>query len=74
MGTTAELVKMAKSRGRPKTDRDDVTIRVSRPLASKLKMLAGDKGVTVSEVADELCASAIDKAYATLMRKLEGKS
>jgi hypothetical protein len=73
MGTTTERTKMAKSRGRPRSDRDDVTIRVSRPMASKLKVLAGDKGVSVAEIADELFGTVLDRAYVQLMRKLGGK-
>lgn len=64
---------MAKSRGRPKTDRDDVTIRVSRSVAGKLKLLAGSEGKTVGEVVDELLGPPLDKAYVQLMRKLEDK-
>lgn len=73
MSATAEIAKMAKARGRPKTDRNDVTIRVSRPMASKLKVLAGDKGVSVGEIADEIFGAVLDRAYAQLMRRLEGK-
>jgi hypothetical protein len=69
----AEQISMAKKRGRPKGDREDATVRLSRPMASKLKMLAGDRGVSVAEVADELCGPVIDRAYAQLMRKLEGR-
>lgn len=72
MRRTAELTTMARPRGRPKTDRDDVTIRVSRPMASKLKALSNAKGVTVAEVADELFGTVLDRAYAQYMRKLEG--
>jgi len=64
---------MAKSPGRPKSDRDDVTVRVSRPMASKLKVLAGDRGVSVAQIADELFGAVLDRAYVQLMRKLEGK-
>jgi hypothetical protein len=74
MTASAELREMAKSAGRPKSDRDDITIRVSRPLASKLKALANDKGVTVGEIADELFTAPLARAYAQLLRKLDEKS
>jgi hypothetical protein len=72
MSATAGL-KMPKSPGRPKGDRDDVTIRVSRALASKLKAIANDRGNTVAEVADELFATVLDRAYAQMLRRLEGE-
>jgi hypothetical protein len=71
MSVVSERDTMAKSKGRPRTDRDDVTIRVGRPLASKLRAIATDKGVTVGEIADELCAGAVDKAYAKMLRELD---
>jgi hypothetical protein len=73
MPATLERPKMAKSKGRPPTGRDDVTIRVSRPLASKLRALASDKGVTVGEIADDLLTDPLAKAYAQMLRKLDGK-
>jgi hypothetical protein len=62
---------MAKAIGRPKGDRDDSTIRVSRVLAAKLRAVATDRGMTVAEVADELLLPAVNKAYAVMLRKLE---
>lgn len=72
MGAVAESRKMAKPRGRPRSNRDDVTIRVSRPMASKLKAIANARGVAVGDVADELFTAVLDRAYARMLRDLEG--
>jgi hypothetical protein len=59
--------------GRPKSDRDDVTIRISRVLASRLRVLAGDKGVSVAQLADELFTPVLDRAWGQLVKRVEGK-
>lgn len=69
MPAVAERVEMAKQPGRPKSNRDDVTIRVSRPVARKLKAIADDRGVIVAELVDELFTKALDRAYVQMLRK-----
>jgi len=59
--------------GRPRSDRDGVTIRVSRTIASRLRVLAGDKGVSVAELADELFTPALDRAWGQMVKRLEDK-
>jgi len=59
--------------GRPKSDRDDVTIRVSRVLASRLRVLAGDRGTTIAELADELFTPVIDRAWGLMLKRMDDK-
>jgi len=59
--------------GRPKSTRDDVTVRVSRTIASRLRVLAGDKGCTIAELADELFTPVLDRAWVQMLKKMEGK-
>lgn len=62
---------MAKGRGRPKGDRDDITIKFDRKLKMKADLIAADKGVSTVEYISELARPAIDKAYATLVKKVD---
>ena len=61
---------MAKA-GRPSKGRDDVTVKIERALASKVKHLAVHRGVSVAEVLSELSRVPIDRAYAAMLRDLE---
>jgi hypothetical protein len=62
-----------KSRGRPKTDRDEVTVKLSRALAGKAKAVALHRGITVGEFLGETFGAGIDRAYAQMLRELEGR-
>jgi hypothetical protein len=55
------------------SDRDDVPIKISRRLASMIKLLAADRGIPIAEMLDELAGPATDRAYGMLLRKLGPK-
>ena len=64
---------MAKKRGRPKvSERDDVTIKIDRPLASMVKAIANRRGVGSAEVLSDLAKPSIERAYAQMLRELDG--
>ena len=69
----AERREVAKKTGRPKGDRDDVTVKVARQIASKAKMIASDRGVSVAEVLSEILEVPINRSYAQMLRNLEGQ-
>jgi hypothetical protein len=61
-----------KQRGRPKvSDRDDVTIKIDRPLASMIKAIANRRGVGSAEVLSDLARTPVEKAYRQMLRELE---
>jgi hypothetical protein len=66
-----ELPIMGKQRGRPKSDRDDVSAKIDRSLVSKAKLLAAHQGVSAAEVMSELLQAPLDRAYAQMLRELD---
>jgi hypothetical protein len=62
---------MAKSRGRPKVDRDDVTVKLDRVMASRAKAIANFRGIPVAELLTEIVRLPIDRAYAQMIRELD---
>lgn len=73
MTATLERTKMAKTRGRPPLERDDVTIKAERAIASQAKAVAKGRGVPVAEIVSEILRAPIAKQYAAMLRELEGK-
>jgi hypothetical protein len=67
---SARAAVMAKA-GRPSKGRDDVTVKIDRALAGKLKHLAIHRGLSVAEVLSELVRVPVDRAYAQMLRELE---
>jgi hypothetical protein len=65
-----EEVKVGRPKGK-RTERDDVSVKLDRAVASKAKILAGDRGITLAELLTEMLGPLIDKAYLQLMRKLD---
>jgi hypothetical protein len=64
---------MAKAKGRPKvSDRDDGTVRLDRTLIGRAKMVANYRGVPVAQVLSEIVKGPLDKAYAQMLREMEG--
>jgi hypothetical protein len=73
MIATAEPGRM-KKRGRPKTsERNDVSVKVDRTLVGKAKLIATHRGISVAELFSEMLKAPIDKAYAQMLRELEGQ-
>lgn len=70
MSATAELSPMAKKMGRPKGDRDDVTVKIDRKLATMTKVVAGRRGVSSAELLSEMLRAPLARAYAQLVREL----
>jgi hypothetical protein len=74
MPATLEHPTMARPKGRPKrSERDDVTVKVDRTLIGKAKLIATHQGVPVAELLTELLRVPVDRAYAQMLRDLEGK-
>jgi hypothetical protein len=74
MHATLEREAMAKAKGRPKrSERDDVTVKLDRTLVGKAKLVATHQGVPVAELLSDLARGPLDKAYAQMLRELEGK-
>ena len=72
MTAIAEKV-MGKQRGRPKkSERDDVAVKIDRVIVGKAKLVATHRGVPVAELLSELVRGPLDKAYAQMLRDLEG--
>ncbi len=71
MQTGMELLAMANPRGRPKSERDDVTVKIDRSLVGMAKLIATRRGVTVAELLSEMLKSPLDRAYAQMLRELE---
>jgi hypothetical protein len=55
-------------------ERDDVTVKLDRTLVGKAKLVATHRGVPVAELLSELARAPLDRAYAQMLRDLEGKA
>ena len=53
-------------------DRDDVAVKINRAIVGKAKMVATHRGISVAELLTDAAQPAVDKAYAQMLRKLEG--
>jgi hypothetical protein len=71
VATIVEQDIMAKGRGRPKTDRDDVTVKLDRTIATRAKMVAASRSVTLAEYLSELTRSAVDRDFAKEMKRVQ---
>lgn len=72
--SSMEAAVMARPKGRPKTGRDLVTVKIDRVLASRIRMVAKAKALTVADVISEAMRAQIDKEVAKLLRETEGKA
>ena len=73
MPAVAEHSGMAKMKGRPKGDRDDIPVKLDRKLAGMAKAIATARGGTVGEYLSELTSAPIHRDYAKMLRELEQK-
>lgn len=63
---------MAKPKGRPKSsDRDDVTVKLDRGIASKAKMVAAARSLTLTKYLSDITRAIVDKDFAKEMRQVE---
>lgn len=71
MAIAVESAPVSKKMGRPKGDRDDVTVKVPRSIAAKSKAIAKDRGQTLAEYLEEKLAVPVDKDYAAMLRRID---
>jgi hypothetical protein len=74
MEALSGVVKVAKPKGRPKrSERDDTTVKLSRALVLKAKIVATQRGISVAELLSELLQGPLDRAYDQALKDLGGK-
>jgi len=73
MAVGLERSEMTRTRGRPRSDRDDVSAKLDRSIVGKAKLIATHRGVPAAELMSKLLQGPIDKAYAVMIRDLESK-
>jgi hypothetical protein len=60
--------------GRPKTsERDDISVKLDRAIVGMAKNVATRKGVPVAELLSEMLRVPVGRAYAQMLRELEGE-
>lgn len=65
---------MAKKKmGRPKSDRDDVSVKIDRTVAFQLKQVAGHKGVYLAELLTDITKGTAAKMYLEMLKKVGDK-
>jgi hypothetical protein len=70
MVTVTEHGTMAKRMGRPKSDRDDVTVKVDRRLVVQARTVAGFRGLSVADLLSRLLEEPLRQAYAEMVRDM----
>lgn len=60
---------MGKSKGRPKSNRDDATTKIDRRLLGFAQLIARDKGVSVAEFLSEFIREPLEREFDSLMRR-----
>lgn len=70
---TAELSGVAKSKGRPRAGRDDVTAKIDRGVLMKAKIVASAKKMTLAEYLTETLQAHVERDWTKVIRKIEGK-
>jgi hypothetical protein len=56
--------------GRPKSPRDDVSVKIDRAVVAKMQYVARLKGLTLAEFATETLRPIIDKEFARTSKEL----
>lgn len=69
----AELSGVAKSKGRPRSGRDDVTAKIDRGVLMKAKIVASAKKMTLAEYLTETLQSHVERDWAKVVRKIDDK-
>lgn len=67
----AEQRTMAKRKGRPPTERDDIAVRLERKLGSMAKAICTARGIPVAQYLSDLTRAAINRDYAKTLRDAE---
>ncbi len=66
-----ERATVTKTRGRPPSDRDDVSVKIDRSIVGKAKLIAAHRGTTTAALMSVILQGPIDKAYAQMIRELD---
>jgi hypothetical protein len=65
---------MSRPKGRPKSsERDDVTVKIDRAVASMARMVASVRGVPLVEYLSEAARTVVERDFAKEMRRLSAK-
>lgn len=64
-------VVVSRPRGRPKGNRDDVTVKIDRVLASRARAVASHRGVPLNELLTGLLKGPVDRAFLRMLRDME---
>jgi hypothetical protein len=62
---------MARRRGRPAGERDDVSVKLDRAVVGKARAVATHEGTTLAEFLTEMVRGQVDRKYAQMLRELE---
>ena len=62
---------MERKVGRPRKDRDDVTVKVDRGIVVKAKLVAVARKMSLAEYLSDLIRGPVDRDFAKEMRKVE---
>jgi hypothetical protein len=65
---------MGKSRGRPKTERDDVSVKLDRGVVSRAKIVAAARGLTLAEYLSKLTRGPVDRDFAKEMQRVQAET
>lgn len=71
VAAVAEQRTMAKRKGRPSTERDDIAVRLERKLGSMAKAICTARGIPVAEYLSDLTRAAINRDYVKMLREAE---
>ena len=73
MTSVLEKPLMAKHRGRPRGDRDDVSVKLERAIVNKARLIAAHEGIPggIAELLSEILRGPIDKRYAKMVHDLD---
>ena len=71
--TTAvhELPQVGKKMGRPKSGREDISVKIPKAIAQKGKAIAKDRGVSLAEYLEQKLGVLVDKDYAAMLRRID---
>ncbi len=70
MPDVLEAEVMPKSRGRPRSDRDDMTVKIDREVAEKARLVALRRKVPMAELLTDMLRGPVDRAYRQEVSKL----
>jgi hypothetical protein len=67
---------MARPKGKQgkRSDRDDVAVKLDRAIVGKARMIATHQGISVAELLSDILKVPVDRAYAHMLRELDGEA